>query len=409
MVRNGTGRSQLSRQAVDETLAALTADHQRIAAALYAMDTHPAHTLLSAAPTAGRTALAWAQIRSRMGEVWADFTAFGIALDAARAARARRTRLGGVDLGRLTELLSGPVVTIAAAPTPVPLPVAARHLVDCCMNVTVTFDQIATAADAVAARLVPIASAIAAAERLAAEVGDPPAVSTGRRTEFAEVSAVAVADPLGATEGETDAVLRRLADTATAARDRLTAAVELKSGLAARRAASSAAIDDLAAAEETVRAAYAVAHEKIADPGLPAPPAAAPELRVRWDGLRSPVAGPPGSAGLLRFGADLDDLDRAVAAARERADLLRTAADGLIERRAELRGRLDAYRIKAARLGFSEHPDLSARHRAAHDLLYTRPCDLPAATRAVHGYQQLLATLAGGNPAARQQDERTRR
>ncbi|GAA0896316.1 hypothetical protein GCM10009558_109650 [Virgisporangium aurantiacum] len=86
MVRNGTGRSQLSRQAVDETLAALTADHQRIAAALYAMDTHPAHRLLSAAPTAGRTALAWAQIRSRMGEVWADFTAFGIALDAARAA-----------------------------------------------------------------------------------------------------------------------------------------------------------------------------------------------------------------------------------------------------------------------------------------------------------------------------------
>ena len=409
MVRNGTGRSQLSRQAVDETLAALTADHQRIAAALYAMDTHPAHTLLSAAPTSGRTALAWAQIRTRMGEVWADFTAFGIALDAARAARARRTRLGGVDLGRLTELLSGPVVTIAAAAGPVPLPVAARHLVDCCMNVTVTFDQIATASAAVAARLVPIASAIAAAERLAAEVGDPQAVSTGRRTEFAEVSAVAVADPLGATEGETDAVLRRLADTATAARDRLTAAVELKTGLAARRAASSAAIDDLAAAEEPVRAAYAVAHEKIADPGLPAPPAAAPELRVRWETLSGPAGGPPGSAGLLRFGADLDDLDRAVAAARERADLLRTAADGLVERRAELRGRLDAYRIKAARLGFAEHPDLSGRHRAAHDLLYTRPCDLPAATRAVHGYQQLLATLAGGTPAGRAEDERMRR
>jgi hypothetical protein len=56
---------------------------------------------------------------------------------------------------------------------------------------------------------------------------------------------------------------------------------------------------------------------------------------------------------------------------------------------------------------------LSGRHRAAHDLLYTRPCDLPAATRAVHGYQQLLAALAGGlaggNPSARAEDEGMRR
>ena len=72
-----------------------------------------------------------------------------------------------------------------------------------------------------------------------------------------------------------------------------------------------------------------------------------------------------------------------------------TAADGLLERRAELRGRLSAYRVKGARLGFAEHPDLTARHKLAYDLLHSRPCDLPAATRAVHGYQHLLATLAG--------------
>jgi hypothetical protein len=403
----------MGRQEVDEALTTLAADHQRIAEALYAMDTHPAHVLLSSAPTAGRTALAWNDARARMSALWADFTAFGTALDAARAARARKARPGGADLARLTELLAGPVVTTTGPAGALPLPVAVRFLFDSCMAVTVTFDRIATAADSVAGRLAPIAAAIAEAERLAADVGDPPAATTGRRTELAEISAVAVADPLGAVaEGELDATLRRLAATVTAARDRLATAAALKTGLAARRAATGAAIDDLASAEEAVAAAYAVAHEKIKDPGLPPLPAAAPGLRARWDALAAPAGGPPGSAGLLRAGADLDDLDRAVAAARERAGLLRTAADGLVDRRAELRGRLDAYRVKGARLGFAEHPGLTERHRAAHDLLYTRPCDLPAATRAVHGYQQLLATLTGtAVPGQRppSQEERMRR
>jgi hypothetical protein len=384
----------MGRQEVDEALRTLAADHQRIAEALYAMDTHPAHTLLATAPTSGRTAAAWNEAQVRMGAIWADFTAFGTALDAARVARARKARPGGSDLAKLTDLLTGPAVTTSGPAGALPLPVAVRYLIDCCMAVTVAFDQIATAADAVANRLAPIAAAIAEAERLSADLGDPPATITGRRTELAEISAVAVADPLGAAAGgELDATLRRLAGNATAARDRLQAAVAVKTGLTARRAATSAAIDDVAAAEEAVHAAYAVAHEKIADPGLPPPPSAAPGLRDRWTALAAPGGGPPGSAGLLRFGAELDDLDRAVAAARQRADLLRSAATGLVERRDELRGRLDAYRVKGARLGLAEHPDLTERHRAAHGLLYTRPCDLPAATKAVHAYQQLLATL----------------
>jgi hypothetical protein len=401
----------MGRQEVDETLAALAADHQRIAAALYAMDTHPAHTLLSTAPTAGRTAQAWAGIRTRMGEVWADFTAFNTALDAARSARNRK---GRADLARMTELIAGPVVTTAggllgppgeasraglAEARNLPLPVAVRHLLDSCMGVTVAFDQILAAADGVAARLAPIAAAIAATEQLAAEVGDPPAITTGRRTELAEVSAVAIADPLGAADGEVEAVLRRLAQTVTAARDRLASAVALKTGLAARRAAARQAIEELDAAEGEVHAAYAIALEKIADPGLPPLPSAAPGLQARWDALAGPLGGPPGSAGLLRYGADLDELDRHIAAARQRAGLLRIAADGLLDRRAELRGRLDAYRVKAVRLGLAEHPGLAEKHRAAHGLLYIQPCDLPAATRAVHGYQQLLATLTGAGQA----------
>jgi len=61
--------------------------------------------------------------------------------------------------------------------------------------------------------------------------------------------------------------------------------------------------------------------------------------------------------------------------------------------RNELRGRLNAYRAKAAARGLAEHPELTTRYARARDLLFTAPCDLRASTRSVHGYQQTLAAI----------------
>jgi hypothetical protein len=58
--------------------------------------------------------------------------------------------------------------------------------------------------------------------------------------------------------------------------------------------------------------------------------------------------------------------------------------------RDELRGLLDAYKAKAARLGLGENPDLAARYEQAHDLLWTRPYDPAAAEAAVASYQQAI-------------------
>ena len=88
--------------------------------------------------------------------------------------------------------------------------------------------------------------------------------------------------------------------------------------------------------------------------------------------------------------AALQDLRVAVA---DTTGALRNAADaavGLVERRSELRGRFDAYRAKAARLGVVERPDVLAAGERVHDLLWTRPCDLAAATVAVVDYQRLV-------------------
>jgi hypothetical protein len=63
---------------------------------------------------------------------------------------------------------------------------------------------------------------------------------------------------------------------------------------------------------------------------------------------------------------------------------------GLLERRTELRGRLEAYRAKATARGHAEDPELAVLHRVAHGVLFTAPCDLPEATRAVGRYQQAV-------------------
>jgi hypothetical protein len=131
--------------------------------------------------------------------------------------------------------------------------------------------------------------------------------------------------------------------------------------------------------------------EKIAEPGLPPLPSSAAVLRARLgdlDALRRESRW----AELVDAAAALEAQARR---ATERAEELHSAADGLIERRRELRGRLDAYRAKAARLGYAEHEELTVAYGRARDLLYVAPCDLRSATRAVFAYQQALAALPG--------------
>jgi hypothetical protein len=61
-----------------------------------------------------------------------------------------------------------------------------------------------------------------------------------------------------------------------------------------------------------------------------------------------------------------------------------------LERRAELRGLLDAFHAKAAHLGLLEEPELAARYGEARAVLFTAPTDLELAARLVRRYQEGL-------------------
>ncbi|OLT24043.1 hypothetical protein BJF79_45530 [Actinomadura sp. CNU-125] len=68
----------------------------------------------------------------------------------------------------------------------------------------------------------------------------------------------------------------------------------------------------------------------------------------------------------------------------------------MLERRDELRGRLDAYRVKAARLGLAEDDATAGLYEKARALLWTSPCDLREATVALSEFQRAVAAREKG-------------
>ncbi|MGV9517965.1 hypothetical protein ACWDPE_31675, partial [Nocardia sp. NPDC003627] len=113
----------------------------------------------------------------------------------------------------------------------------------------------------------------------------------------------------------------------------------------------------------------------------------AARLLAALDGLGAPPTRPTVEH-LLALRARTTE---AVDTATRRQELAR----GLLDRRAELRGRLTAYRAKASRLGVSEDRDVLAADRIAAGLLGRTPCDLAAVTRAVADYRSIIGEKAG--------------
>ncbi len=62
-----------------------------------------------------------------------------------------------------------------------------------------------------------------------------------------------------------------------------------------------------------------------------------------------------------------------------------------IEARNQLRALLEAYQVKAGRLGAVEDPELARIFAQAHQALYTAPTDLALVAQLVRRYQEILS------------------
>ncbi|MGB3443362.1 MAG: hypothetical protein WBA97_31895 [Actinophytocola sp.] len=389
----------LGREEVDRALAAVQGDSDRIAASLVEMDAHPGHQLLKNAALTGLTATRWGQARTAMTTLWEQFASYRDSVARAQEVRARRSRPGDEELAELTNILHGPIVELDSEAIPIerrgltgPAQVTERiTLAELLSRMRQAFDTVTAVLAAVESAwsaaiggIDPLDARLHAVSVRAESVGAAADEVAAIRRDLDKARELVLTDVL--TAHATDALpglARRIGELET----RLAGLAQVRDRFTARVTALESALSDVEALEATARQTYTAMVDKIAAPGLPVPgDQASVTLRNRLARLTARH----GTAGWDVLAREADELDRFAATALDSARTALRAITGLLDRRAELRGRLEAYQVKAARLGHAEDAELAGLHGEAHQILFTAPCDLAAATRALNRYRQAI-------------------
>ncbi|MEV1063456.1 hypothetical protein [Streptomyces sp. NPDC050263] len=420
----------MDRDEVDRALARLGAEHEAIETSLLALQDHAGRRLLEGAELTGVTKERWASAEASITLLWAYFDAYADALRGAREIRSRRRWSSREDLVELTELLRGESVTVAGSVTGSIAGSAAATagaptlhgagklshsfslstLVDRMNELYASSLDMVVASDAVwsalPARIDLLAAELQRTRRLAHSVGvrpgeHPAGDDLERITHtLTALREQVVSDPLAywvPTQGSSapgggrpdttvyDREARALEDVRREIDAVLTVRQDAEQRLVKLR-------DVLSRADRTLAEARTARGEVLAK-------IAATEVPV--------VSGPPtvlqeqlATASEYRRHAQWHRLSPLLESLEEKAEdeLLRareslTAVTQPLAVRAELRGRLDAYKAKIARHGLAEDPFLIERYDAARRMLWSAPCDLRVAEQAVLRYQQAAAEL----------------
>ncbi|MER5882562.1 hypothetical protein ABT160_01910 [Streptomyces sp. NPDC001941] len=413
----------MDRDEADRALARLGAEHKAVEDSLLALQDHAGRRLLEGAELTGATKDRWAATERSITLLWGYFDAYTEALSGAREVRSRRRWPSREDLVELTERLRGESVTVsdngAAAVlaehfTLERLVARMNELYASSLHTVVTADAVWSA---LPARIDLLSAELRRTRSLAHSVGVRPGEHPAGDDleaithELALLRSQVVSDPLafwrtapgssapGGGRPDTDRYdraalvledVRREVEAVLAVRqdseDRLLRLRDVLSRadrtLAEARSARGEVLAKIAASEvPVVSGPPTVLHERLS---------AAAEYRrhAQWHRL-SPL---------------LDALEQQAEDELLRAREQLTAVTAPLAVRAELRGRLDAYKAKVARHGLAEDPLLIERYDAARRMLWSAPCDLRAAEDAVLRYQRAAAEAlsgpsdSGGNP-----------
>ncbi|MEU8571167.1 hypothetical protein AB0C51_22960 [Streptomyces pathocidini] len=411
----------MDREEADRALARLGAEHEAVESSLLALQDHAGRRLLEGTELTGATRGRWAEAEERVTALWAHFEAFTALLQQARELRARRRWPTPAELAELTELLTGPSVALPAhrderdgegeRPAAAEQPGGGERLrpdelVERMNGWYARALDVIVAADAVwsalPARMDLLSAELRRTRSLAHSVGVRPGehpagddlerITAGLTALRAEV----VSDPLafwtpaasassapGGGRPDTsryDREARALDDV----RREIEAVLDVRQDAERRLAVLR---DVLSRADRTLTEARQARGEVLAKiaasevPAVSGPPTALHEQlaaaadyrrRAQWHRL-SPL---------------LDRLEERAEDELVRARESLTAVTAPLAVRAELRGRLDAYRSRVTRHGMAEDPLLVERYDAARRILWSAPCDLRAAEYAVRRYRQ---------------------
>ncbi|MDQ1427562.1 MAG: hypothetical protein QOK39_1038 [Acidimicrobiaceae bacterium] len=384
--------------AIDQSLARLRSTIATMSSNLVDLETDTARGRLDQAPLTGATAQRWSSAQGSLAALWQWFAQLSDLAEQATKLRGTRPRIDGEQLAQLDRLVNGPSIELSTAGIPLSqrgLFGAAEATSRCSPaqlleQMQAAFQQVMAVIDAcnekwhvIEPRLVPLEQQLQEAQHLAAGLGENDRVELGQvRAEMESLRQVVQCDPLAAPDDAGATVATSLA-AVIADLHRL---AQLRDGLAAQLTASRRLLADLEATTEAARVAQGEAMEKIACPAVVDPPPVAGDLAAMLERVTD-VSGRGDWRAAANLLAQWTTRAQAAAAAAGRALAANRAP---LATRNELRGRLDAYRAKAYRLGLLEDERVAGLYARARGALFTAPTDLNEAEQLVGRYQQAL-------------------
>jgi len=377
--------SVLSTDEIDRELESRTQEVAAMSATLVELENHPGLEHVRVYPPTGLTAQRWTVIEQSLTQLWDDLGRMTSILESARAVRARASRPDDDERSELTRLLRERTLEVSRQP----IPLAKRQISG--LGEAVEYVGLADTAERMNAAYPGVVDFLDSVDRVNSLVAEGLAPTRKRLDaagvagpqEIAELLEISATDPLSLATRDIEQRIKEIADTVEKQSAELAELAAIQSNWSDSLATTADSLDELrdAGARATQTRAHAV-QIVLAGP-FPDRRDEEPSLRAELQSITSPD---PKAVRSLR-----NRIKAALQAAREEEEL----AQGLLDRRSELKGRLTAYQAKAARLGLGEDRDLLACNRIASGLLSRQPCDLRAVTRAISDYQQLITDKRG--------------
>jgi cellobiose-specific phosphotransferase system component IIA len=370
---------------------------ERISANLVELEIDSSRQLLEASTLAGESAAQWAAASEALTELWRRRGLLDDLLE--RADKVRISRRAD----ELRTLLEGSSIELARADVPLAerrllgsLEVAERCSVDELLgDMSAAFDQVKTVVSRIGTAWETVTPKLDTARRLLAECGGlSEALGEPGRREFdvalrklEAMDASVATDPLSIEASDVDGLVRELG----LLRDELEDNAALKRGFETRILDARELLQRMRA---TVAEALAAREEllvKISAPAASAVPDEYEEAESELNEIRELAhrgAWQEARRALEGWTTRTEELLRDAQRARD-------ASRAPIEARNQLRALLEAYQVKAKRLGRVEDRELAQLFDHAQDTLYNAPTDLGLAAQLVRSYQQALADSAG--------------
>ena len=371
--------------AIDREIATRTEKVDAMSATMVELDAHPGLQHVRRYSPTGITAQRWIVVEKALAQMWEDLGAMTSILSSATTVRARRSNVTDTDRAELARLLFGRPLEVSRQR----IPLAKRTITT--RAEAVEFAGLAELGERMRAEYRAVVEFLDYVDRINSLVAEGlgpaqdrlDAAGVPSPKELIDLLAVSATDPLSLTPQDVERRVKGIADGVDRRTAELAELAALQANWPEELAATAAQLDGLRDTTDRAVRARARAEETILSGPLPEPTDAEPSLRAALEAITAPDP------------AALTSLRRRIEAALRVVEEQEELAQGLLDRRSELSGRLTAYQAKAARLGLAEDSELLASGRIAAGLLSRHPCDLRAVTRAIADFQNLIAQKRG--------------